>query len=55
MIHIKPDVPITYARTTNTRRHHLKMQQPATRIGANFFPNSEVMELIAILLPSTDA
>ena len=43
MVHIQPDVPITYARRTNTRGHHLKMQQPATRIDVylhSFFPST---------------
>ena len=43
MVHIQSDVPITYARRTNTRGHHLKMQQPATRIDVylhSFFPST---------------
>ena len=43
MVHIQPNVPITYARRTNTRGHHLKMQQPATRIDVylhSFFPST---------------
>ena len=43
MVHIQPDVPITYARRTNTRGHHLKMQQPATRTDVylhSFFPST---------------
>ena len=43
MIHIQPDVPIIYTTGTNTRGHHLKMQQPATRIDVylhSFFPST---------------
>ena len=43
MIHIQPDVPIAYARETNTRGHHLKMQPIATRIDVylhSFFPST---------------
>ena len=43
MIYIQPDVPIAYARGTNTRGHHLKIQQTATRIDVylhSFFPST---------------
>ena len=43
MIHIQPDVPIIYTTGSNTRGHHLKMQQPATRIDVylhSFFPST---------------
>ena len=43
IVHIQPDIPLTYSNAVNTRGHHLKMQQPATRIDAylhSFFPSA---------------
>ena len=43
IVHIQPTLPLTYSNTVNTRGHHLKMQQPATRIDTylhSFFPSA---------------
>ena len=43
IVHIQPDIPLTYPDAVNTRGHHLNMQQPATRIDAylhSFFPSA---------------
>ena len=41
ILYIQPDIPLTYSDAVSTRGHHLKMQQPATRIYTylhSFFP-----------------
>ena len=43
IVHIQPDIPITYSNAVNTRGHHLKVLQPATRVDAylySFFPST---------------
>ena len=43
IVHIQPDIPITYSNAVNTRGHHLKMLQLATRVDAylySFFPSA---------------
>ena len=43
LVHIQPDVPLTYSNAVNTRGHHLKMQQPSARTDAylySFFPSA---------------
>ena len=43
IVHIQPELPFTYSQSTNTRGHHLKIQQPATRIDSylySFFPSA---------------
>ena len=43
IVHIQPDLPLSYSNAVYTRGHYLKMQQPATRIDTylhSFFPSS---------------
>ena len=43
IVYIQPDLPLIYSNTFNTRGHHQKMQQPATRIDSylhSFFPSA---------------
>ena len=54
IVHIQPDIPLTYSKAVNTRGHHLKMLQPATRIDAylhSLFFSSEVNH-VARLTPA---
>ena len=34
IVHIQPDIPLTYSKAVNNLGHHLKILQPATRIDA---------------------
>ena len=55
IVHIQPDIPLTYSNAVNTRGYHLKMQQPCSHqnrcLSSFLFPfSSEVVELFTLKL-----
>ena len=43
IVHIQPDIPLSYSKAVNIRGHYLKMLQPTTRVDAylhSFFPSA---------------